>query len=239
MATITVVQGLCNFPQDINGKQFDVKFGSNPTIYKALFSGTQFQITDQGISYDCIEHVEKNGDFFLLRSGESSICLKLTSINELLPQGYLTEDILPARNLQLSPPGLCDVCSSMTTSSISILFRSDNKLVFPDPLPVGCDIPDGCPLIENGNPCTPPPPVTIEGFCGDLLEILEADSSGSSSTSSSNEVGGGGGRALKRHRKHKQNWKNKPKSKKKCKKNEELEALIMETCGEELVVINA
>ncbi|CAG2209409.1 unnamed protein product [Mytilus edulis] len=231
LATITVVQG-CNFPQEISGIQFDVKFGSNQAIYKALFSGTQFQITDQGISYDCIEHVEKNGDFFLLRSGDSSICLKLTSISGLTPQGYLTEDIpLPARNLQLSTPGLCDVCASMTTSSIPILFRSD----VPALLPVGCDIPDGCPMIENGNPCTPPPPVTLPSFCGDLLEILEDESSHSSSSSSSNEVGGGGGRVVKRHRKHKQNWKNKPKSKKKCTKNEELEAFIMETC-EHLVV---
>lgn len=94
-------------------------------------------------------------------------------------------------------------------------------------------------MIENGNPCTPPPPVTLPSFCGGLLEILEDESSDSSSSSGSNEVVGGGGRALKRHRKHKQNWKNKPKSKKKCTKNEELEAFIMETCGEELVVINA
>ncbi|XP_052076699.1 uncharacterized protein LOC127714665 [Mytilus californianus] len=133
----------------------------------------------------------------------------------------------------------------MISDPFLILFREYKSLEpFPSPLPVGCDIPTGCPLTTSGTPCTSTPSISLEGFCSELLGIFEEEcsesSESSSSSSSSEESGGGGRRALIRHIKGKKQKGKKQKGKKqkgkshykeKCNEYEELKDFIKDTCA--------
>ncbi|CAG2257588.1 unnamed protein product [Mytilus edulis] len=168
---------------------------------------------------DCLE---QNGDFVLAESETGYICYKFVSTDSLTPQFYEIGSISP----KTGNPTLCDVCANMLNEPIPFVFRD------PTQLPVGCNIPIGCPLTNSGTPCTPE--ITLDGFCSELLGILEEEclesSESSSSSSSSEEVGVGAGRRAFRRRGKGKKQKGKYNSKEKCKKYEELEALIKETC---------
>ncbi|VDI07793.1 Hypothetical predicted protein [Mytilus galloprovincialis] len=229
---------ICSFPNELVGRSYQY-FLPSPIIevYTFYESYLVVQREEKGTlmplsSMNCIE---KNGDLFMVREGNNFICVKFTSTDSLKPQahmiGLIEEDT--------GTPSICDVCARLLFPSNNILFRD------PPPLPVGCSIPIGCPLTTFGTSCTSTPSITLDGFCSELLEIIDdecpesSESSESSSDSSSIEVEGGGRRDLRRHMKGRKQigWKQKgrkPKgkngSKEKCKKYEELEALIKETC---------
>ncbi|VDI74376.1 Hypothetical predicted protein [Mytilus galloprovincialis] len=113
LETITIAQGLCNFPSDLVGKSFNIE--NNPFVYK--FEATKYFIQENIggvlVTTGTVDCREQNGDIFVVEGDIAFLCLKYILKDGSTPQAIGIGLIKPKPVTGI--PNLCDVCAARLT----------------------------------------------------------------------------------------------------------------------------